>query len=206
MSPEFIIIVKGELSPEQIEYNLRFLAAQGLKTEIIDPKAYRDLREGLRIQRPKIYSVDEITSREQFLVPEHFSEFRINYRANLPTTTSGIAFAVVTHPKRPLPKIYRYYDRSSRARRYESRHMRPEEPIDPDSLGLVVRGRDEVGLAIPDNVPRGTNLVAVQVGSFLEFVGSLQSGEKPAINGLTDKTKEFLMALASHLESRIEAQ
>src|SRR3989344_114362 len=168
MSPEFIIIVRGVLSPEQVEKNLRFLAAQGLKTEIVDSKAYKDLREGLKIHRQEIYSVDEIISREQFLVREHFSEFRINYCADLPTTTSGIAFGVVTHPKRLLLKIYRHYDRSSRVRRYEPRHTRPEEPIDPDSLGLVVRRRDEVGLTIPDNLPQGTNLAAVQVSGFLE--------------------------------------
>lgn len=205
MSPEFIIIARGVLSPEQVEHNLRFLAAQGLKTEIVDSKAYRDLREGLRIQRPEMYSVDEITTREQFLVREHFSEFRINYRADLPTTTSGIAFGVVTHPKRILPKIYRYYN-PSRASRYHHRDIRPEEPIDPDNLGLVVRRRDEIDLAIPDNLPRGANLAAVQVGSLLEFVRDVLPDQKGGINGLTDKTEIFLNALASHLESRIEAQ
>src|SRR3989344_2861675 len=207
MSPEFIIIVRGVLSPEQVEKNLRFLAAQGLKTEIVDSKAYKDLREGLKIHRPEIYYVDEITSREQFLVREHFSEFRINYCADLPTTTSGIAFGVVTHPKRILPKIsyspYGSYPSFSR-RRYENR--RPEEPIAPDSLGLVVRRRDEVGLAIPDNLPQGTNLAAVQVSGFLEFIRDLLPDQKSDINGLTDKTKKFLKALASHLESQIEPQ
>ncbi len=202
MSPEVIIVAKGQLSHEEIEHNLRFLAAQGLKTEIVDSKAYRDLREGLAIRRPEICSVDEINSGEQFLVREHFSEFRINYRADLPTTTSGIAFGVVTHPKRILPKISRYYD-PSRSRRYRPRDIRPEESIDPDSLGLVVHRRDEVGLPIPENLPRGTNVAAVQVGSLLEFIRDVLPDQKSSINGLTDKTEKFLVALAQHLEERI---
>lgn len=191
MVKEVIILARGELTPEEIEYNLRFLGARGLRTEIIDPKGPRDFRERL-IAQDTIYSIDEITSDQQFLAKEHFSEFRKQYRADLHPVVAGTAFSVLVNPKQ-----YGYHPFSSSQRKYANP---PLKYIPPENLGLVVRTRESVGLPLP--LYPTANLQVVRVDSFLGFASDLLSGQKPKINGLTDKTEGFLKDVASHLKER----
>lgn len=192
-------VARGELTIEDLEFTMRFLGKQGLSTEIIDepgiPNSAREdgQRDGLSlplkavVQETEIsippYSFSRITSRNQFLIREHFWEFRDQYATEFTELDAGRALSAVLHPQKG-----------------------PNQPwsarlsLEPADLGLVVKARDELGFRAPP--PQTFNVEAIQIAGLMDLL------EKPEVLrelfGMTLKREDFLNRLIGQLKKQID--
>jgi hypothetical protein len=192
-------VARGELTIEDLEFTMRFLGKQGLSTEIIDEpgipnSADEDSRRvGLSLPSGVVaaeteilispYYFSQITSGNQFLIREHFWEFRDQFAKEFTELDAGRALSAVLHPQKG-----------------------PNQPwsarlsLDPADLGLVVKARDELGFQPAP--PQTFNVEAIQIAGLINLV------ERPEVLrelfGMTLKREDFLNRLVSQLKKQID--
>jgi len=186
IEPELSKVTFTGVKPEQLRRIRVFAGSAGMQgiEMVITPITERLAREK-RGGKKELYSLSEITSRDQFFVREHAQEFRSVFAPQHTREDMGRAFGMLLDPQ-------------------SGSHMRPESRIhiSPAELGLIIKTRKELGFPpAPRNV---YNVDAVEVGSFLTFMEALD-GLNVDIYGLNDTRRDFLDKFAAQLELQIRA-
>lgn len=178
---EKIVIARGEVSAKDLELALRFLGRIGFNTELMDPAAIVNLRREASANISLPYTIDEITSSDQFLSREHFQEYRSLYAANLSQQIFSMAFGALVN----------------RPRSWQGDRPTPEE------LGLKLKGREEAGFApILNNAYQDSSRYVVQAGSFLNALDNQENRWKR--RRVSPSQMSVLRMIAGHIGPKIQ--
>lgn len=189
--PEKIIIARGEVSKKDLELGLLFLGKLELSTEVVDLAALEELRTELMVDQAELpYGIDEISRPDQFLVKEHFEQFRSQYTGDISSKYASRVFGFLV----------------------KSQYVRDERSWDgpsqmaPSDFGLEIIPRSEAGF--PDirttNSGAEVNSYAVQVGSLLRTVDSWGNGRWDDVYGFGERSEYFIRRLHQYLRPRLE--
>jgi hypothetical protein len=192
-----IVMGRGEVSESQQQLAIEALNQLGFVAETVDPERYDEFRQLLvPAGTPGYYTFEEISSEEQYLGKEHLHGFHTRHADHLAPRLVTIAFQNLVQPRT----------------KYKGG---VGERIAPETVGLIVKKRAEVGFA-PLNGAFNRSLLdseildsVVQVGSAINFISSLRD---PAVEdriarlGRKNSTQmQFLNLLAAQLVEQIRS-
>jgi len=179
-SQEKIIQARGETSKDAIEPQARLLGESVLAAQIIDPSEIQKLRqESVSSSKEFPYTWSEITSPKQFIVKEHFEEYRALRAPRYTTPIASRAFGLLVNGG--------------------TRHLSMGQT--PEEFGLILQPREALGFPpIENNIYAMNNKYAVQAGSFLEVSPRIFKG----LGGYGGRAKDFLLLIRDALQMQIE--
>jgi hypothetical protein len=127
------------------------------------------------------HGLSSVNSREKYLIHEHFTEVESLTGEQHAKAFSGQTFAAVVMPKE-LGSAH-------------GRHI--PWTVSPRSIGLIVEDRRSVGFECQSGPPFSTSgNLAVQSGSFLDFVNRLNNDEFPILSGFGEQRVQFVNQVA----------
>lgn len=135
------------------------------------------------------HPLSEVTSKEHFIVSEHFGEVEALLGRPHAEAFSSHTFSAVVTPKEM----------------WQGRTRALPFSLSPEVVGLVVVDRETVGLSPQPGPPFSrSGELAVQAGSFLDFVHKLNNDALPRISGFGKQRKEFVNHVAYLVGLQIE--
>lgn len=137
----------------------------------------------------EMYPLSEVTTRDHYLIKEHFDEIEEQVGRKYPKGFIGRAYAELVYPKR----------------QYHGQRTGAPSHMEPIEVGLVVAEREDLDLPRTKSPYTASGKRALQAGSFLDFMAKVNSGEMMDLDGLGDIRKEFFNQAAVAIELQIEA-